>query len=126
MNKPPSTKSGQSHPTEVGGIPVYVVGKRGEPATLRLIKGPGSPKNYVLGQPETVIGRGEDVQIVVDSAAVSRRHAQLKRTDHGFTCEDLGSSNGIFINGTRQEAAALQNGDTIQIGDALFVFQGQT
>jgi pSer/pThr/pTyr-binding forkhead associated (FHA) protein len=121
-----SSKSGTSHPTEVGGIPVYVVQKPAEPATLRLIKGPEAPKTYTLEVPEIVIGRGEEATIVVESASVSRRHAQLKRVGIGFSCEDLGSANGVFVNGTRRETVELQNGDTLQIGDALFVFQAGT
>ena len=126
MSKPPPTKSGQSHPTEVGGIPVYVVQKPGQPAMLRLIKGPDAPQAYALELPEMVIGRGEEANIVIESASVSRRHARLRRMDRGFLCEDLGSSNGVFVNGTRRESAKIQNGDTLQIGDALFVFQAST
>jgi len=123
MSNPPSTKSGHSHPTEVGGIPVYVVQKRGEPAALRLIKGPGAPKSYSLQLAESFIGRGEDATIVVESASVSRRHARIERTDKGYLCHDLGSANGVFVNGTQVESAEMRNGDTVQIGDALFVFQ---
>lgn len=125
MSKPPS-KSGTNHPTHVGGIPVYVVQKPGQPALLRLIKGPDAPKAYSLDLAETVIGRGEDANIVIESASVSRRHARLQRTEKAFLCEDLGSANGVFVNGTRLESAEMQNGDTLQIGDALFVFQASS
>lgn len=125
MSNPP-TKSGQSHPTEIGGIPVYVVPKSGEPATLRMIKGPDAPKTYALELPETVIGRGEEANIVVESGSVSRRHARLRRMDKAFLCEDLGSANGVFVNGTRRDSAKIHNGDTLQIGDALFILQAST
>src|SRR5947207_11593480 len=121
-----SNSSSKSYPTEAGGIPVYIVGKKEQPASLRLIKGPEAPKTYALELPETVIGRGEDAHIAVESPSVSRRHARLVRVDKAFTVEDLGSANGVYVNGTRHDGADLANGDTVQIGDALFVFQAGT
>lgn len=108
--------------TRVGGVPVYMVKKGAKPGALRLIKGPGSPKTYALELDEIIVGRGLDAHITIDSEAVSRRHARIVFSDDGFSCEDLGSSNGVFVNGERTPRAALRDGDTVQIGDALFVY----
>jgi pSer/pThr/pTyr-binding forkhead associated (FHA) protein len=108
--------------TRVGGVPVYMVKKGAKPGSLRLIKGPGAPKTYALELNEIILGRGLDAHITIDSEAVSRRHARVVFTETGFSCEDLGSANGVFVNGTRTTRVALNDGDTVQIGDALFAY----
>jgi pSer/pThr/pTyr-binding forkhead associated (FHA) protein len=108
--------------TRVGGVPVYMVKKGAKPGSLRLIKGPGAPKTYALELNEIILGRGLDAHITIDSEAVSRRHARVVFTEAGFSCEDLGSANGVFVNGARTTRVALNDGDTVQIGDALFAY----
>jgi len=49
----------------------------------------------------TVIGRGEDCDLSVEDPLVSRRHARLLVNEDGITLEDLGSRNGVFLNGRR-------------------------
>lgn len=109
-------------PTVVGGAPVYVVQRRGRRAFLRQVKGPGAPREVWLELDEVVLGRGLEAQISIDSGAVSRRHAALLRSDDRYTCLDLRSSNGVFVNGERVTSRELREGDTLQVGDALFVF----
>jgi pSer/pThr/pTyr-binding forkhead associated (FHA) protein len=108
--------------TRHGGVPVYMVKKGAKPAGLRLIKGPGAPKTFALELEEVFVGRGLDAHITIDSESVSRRHARVYRSEDAFACEDLGSSNGLFINGERTTGKTLADGDTLQIGDALFVY----
>jgi hypothetical protein len=67
------------------------------------------------------VGRG-DVDLVVDSQAVSRRHARLNGSSESLTLTDLGSSNGTAINGIpclEGEIMYLESGDTLILGDAL-------
>jgi hypothetical protein len=63
------------------------------------------------------IGRGPGNDLVLPSLAVSRRHAELTRTDEGFVVRDLGSRNGVTIRGGRHDLAVLAPGDVMVLGD---------
>ena len=66
---------------------------------------------------EIVIGR-EGVDLMIDDAKASRRHAAVRPRDGGLEIEDLGSMNGTFVNSSRIEGTvALTGGDVVQIGD---------
>lgn len=63
----------------------------------------------------------------LEDPMASSKHARLVRGDEGFTLEDLGSKNGTFVNGTRLTgAAALVDGDLVQLGGHFFVFRMAT
>ena len=68
------------------------------------------------------VGRAFDNDLVLDDPRVSRRHALLRRVDDGFRVEDLGSTNGVFLNGVRVVRADLADGDRLQIGGQAFRF----
>ncbi len=75
------------------------------------------------GPAELILGRAPDCQIVIPSAAVSRRHARLRRLDEGLVIEDLGSSNGTFVNGEKiSTPKGLKDGDRISFGTVELVF----
>ncbi len=69
-----------------------------------------------------LIGRGSDADLVLAGPLVSRRHAELSDTSHGLVVTDLGSRNGVFVNGHRiSGAVVLEVGDTLAIGENTFV-----
>ncbi|WP_040794598.1 FHA domain-containing protein [Nocardia higoensis] len=72
------------------------------------------------------IGRTTDNQIVVNDPLASRKHARLVAGPEGLTIEDLGSANGTFVNGTRQQRSVLREGDVITIGNIDFAVQQGT
>ena len=75
------------------------------------------------GSAEFIIGRAPDCQMVIPSAAVSRRHARVRRREREVMIEDLGSSNGTFVNGEKISAAkALKDGDRISFGTVELIF----
>jgi pSer/pThr/pTyr-binding forkhead associated (FHA) protein len=119
---PDDSSTKREEATIAGGAPVYVVQRRSHPMVLRQVKGPGAPRDVSLDLDEVVLGRGLDVQIVIESGAVSRRHAALLRSNDRYTCVDLQSSNGVYVNGERVNGKELCDGDILQVGDALFVF----
>jgi FHA domain len=68
-----------------------------------------------------VLGRGTGADIVLAGALVSRRHAELTDTAHGLVVSDLGSRNGVFVNGHRiSSPVVLELGDSLAIGDNTF------
>src|SRR5687768_11390054 len=63
------------------------------------------------------IGRGRQADVIVDDASLSRLHARLNvDADGQITVDDLGSTNGIFINGSEQLSSYVMLGDTIRFG----------
>jgi pSer/pThr/pTyr-binding forkhead associated (FHA) protein len=64
---------------------------------------------------ELCAGRAPECEIVLADAGVSRRHAQFSRTASGYEVSDLGSVNGIFVNGQRTKRHTLQVGDVVRI-----------
>ncbi|MGW0180373.1 FHA domain-containing protein [Nocardia sp. NPDC003345] len=72
------------------------------------------------------IGRTSDNQIVVDDPLASRKHARLAGGAEGLVLEDLGSANGTFVNGVRQQRTVLRERDIITIGNIDFEVQQGT
>jgi hypothetical protein len=75
---------------------------------------------HPLQPPGLVIGRGSDADLRINDPGISRRHAQIRVTAAGpqlkIDIVDLGSTNGIMVNGQRVQHAVLQEGSRIQIG----------
>ncbi|WP_280371613.1 FHA domain-containing protein [Nocardia wallacei] len=69
------------------------------------------------------IGRTSDNQIVVNDPLASRRHARLVKGAEGLVLEDVGSANGTFVNGRREQRVALRERDIVTIGNVDFVVQ---
>jgi len=89
-------------------------------AKLVLQDGALAGKELELTLPEMVIGRDPSADLVIDSAGVSRRHAVVIRTNGDIQVQDLGSSNGTFVNGERLTAPkTLHPGDVLQLGQAV-------
>jgi len=89
---------------------------------LRCLNGPCFGKQYLIAKP-LVIGRAPECDIVVDLSEISRRHAQLRPTAGGVIVEDLGSSNGLWINDRQVVRGALQAGDELRLGTGRFVME---
>jgi hypothetical protein len=82
--------------------------------------GPNTGKAYLLEANEAIIGRDTANYISINDAEISRKHAKLTRLEQGFAIEDLGSTNGTFINGQRIVARhALRPGDVISLGENI-------
>lgn len=79
-------------------------------------------RHIALAKPVMSIGRQVDNDIVVESASVSRRHAQIRWRFGRFVIIDLGSRGGTRVNGEVVEAAALQPGDVVGISDVTLIF----
>lgn len=80
-------------------------------------------RRYVLDGPRAAIGRSKSVECVLSDPNVSRRHAELRRSQTGdWTIVDLGSTNGVKVNGRRVSSTRLSPGDQVTLGTTTFVF----
>lgn len=72
----------------------------------------GVPVSVTIGQSLT-IGRSDENGLCLDMNTISFKHAQIKAFAQGFEIQDMGSTNGTFVNGTRVRTAVLKHGDTV-------------
>ena len=70
----------------------------------------------------TLIGRSPDCTVFLDDVTVSRRHAEITRSDGRFSIRDLGSLNGTFVNRSRIESTEIEDDDELQIGKYRLTF----
>ena len=93
---------------------------------LEVVKGFEEGLVFPLEGEEITIGRGEDNDLTIPVAEVSRHHAVLIRDDSGFMIKDLGSTNGTFIKRKKIGGKYLLSaGDTVMLGDAVHLLYRQ-
>jgi hypothetical protein len=84
---------------------------------------------FALEPKPMLIGRSRSCDLVVNDTSVSRKHARLLVNATRVVIEDIGSANGVFVNGNRLEdgvPAGLADGDQIQVGSGTFVLRSET
>ncbi len=87
---------------------------------LVMLRGPQPEKVFNLTKDTIAIGRESANDIIINDPEVSRQHARLIRQDEAYIMEDLGSTNGTFINGTRTVGPnLLSDGDEIDLGETV-------
>ena len=88
------------------------------PAAL-LLRG----KRHELTGHTVVLGRSRDCDVTVDDPNVSRRHAEVRHEDGAYWIVDLGSTNGLSVNGRRVDRAKLEPEDAIVLGTTELRFE---
>jgi hypothetical protein len=93
---------------------------------LVVLTGPGAGRRHALGG-DQVVGRGRAAEIRLADAQASRRHARLRVGKEGATIEDLGSKNGILVNGVRAErrVVPLRPGDELVVGGTALAIEDE-
>jgi hypothetical protein len=81
-------------------------------------------KRLVVGATGATIGRSRSCDVVLEDANVSRTHAEVRPRGGGWIVSDLGSTNGVAVNGARiEQAHALKPGDRIELGTSVLTFE---
>lgn len=81
----------------------------------------GEQQPVPLSRKKTIIGRLDDCHIRIPIAGVSRKHCEIVVSDGSITINDLGSSNGTYVNQDRVESQSISAGDLISVGGLVFV-----
>jgi Protein of unknown function (DUF3662)/FHA domain len=127
--QPPDEESGEEEPQQAdyGHTMVYSPDREAR----KLVAAPsgarallvGAGRRTVLSGNRMVLGRSRDCDLVIDDPNVSRRHAELRRQGDTWIVADLGSTNGVKVNGRRVEHAVLNSGDEITLGLSRLSFE---
>jgi hypothetical protein len=103
VGRPTSTGS---QPKQAPGVPWVEVGST----------------TYPVSRPVTRIGRGVDSDLRIDDPGISRDHAELRRSGGDVTVVDVGSTNGVVVDGERVAQARLRDGNRVRLGNTTLVF----
>jgi pSer/pThr/pTyr-binding forkhead associated (FHA) protein len=90
---------------------------------LVMLRSDGERRSFSIVRDVTVIGRREDCDFRIPLGDISRKHCRLVKENGSLRVQDLGSSNGTFVNGKRVQEYEISPGDSIQIGGVAFVVQ---
>lgn len=77
-----------------------------------------------IGGQSVVLGRGEDCDVTLAGTETSRHHAEIVRDGPIIVVNDLGSTNGVHVNGSRVQRAPISKGDVMRLGDWVGVVVG--
>src|SRR5215471_16262081 len=92
---------------------------------LVLVNTDGVGKSFPISDTSLKIGKSPDNDVVIDSPTVSRNHLIVRRQGDRFLVQDLGSTNGTFIDGAQVREAYLRPGALLEVGDVQLRFQPQ-
>lgn len=84
--------------------------------------GPNAGSTFAVDKDLITAGRHPDSDIFLDDITVSRRHAEVVRTEGGLRVRDVGSLNGTYLNRERIEEGDLNDGDVVQVGKFKLVY----
>jgi DNA-binding SARP family transcriptional activator len=114
----PSARPGGALASDLDGPTVVRSSVLWIPARL-VIEG----RDVVLDRGVVTIGRAADRDVVLDDPSVSRRHAEIRQEGQTWRVVDVGSANGVVVNGVRTGAAALADGDQLRLGGVELTFR---
>src|SRR5215468_6381274 len=98
---------------------------KGRSYVLRFISGKYQGGEFPIAPDKQIlIGRSSDLDMVLVEDMVSRKHARIAMQGDQIWIEDLGSTNGTFVNGEKIKRARLKEGDRVLIGTSILKFIG--
>ena len=81
-----------------------------------ILSSPFRGKEFELSTETTIIGRWPENDVVIDHQSISRHHAKILREDNRYTIVDMGSQNGVLVNGDKYDRVELRKGDMVDLG----------
>ncbi len=116
MSRPEFTLSDHEDRTVVARQPSHITHFGDNRPYLSVVHPRGKAGRFPISPKGLVIGRGRNVDVVLEDAQVSRRHCMIRLTDGGIVAEDLGSTNGTHVNGNAISQCVIDPSGRIKIG----------
>lgn len=88
--------------------------------------GPLAGSEIAIAKERTTFGRHAEMDVKLDDASISAKHAALELVPEGARMRDLGSTNGVLVNGARVALAGVKHGDEIRLGSLDFKLRIET
>jgi hypothetical protein len=95
----------------------------GDWAGLEFVSGPLTGQTIGLDRDVTTIGSVDGNTVLLADTGVSRKHVGIRRVSGGYELADLGSTNGVYVNGEKVARRRLCVGDVIRVGTTEIVFR---
>jgi len=102
-----------------GGAEEFLASYR---AALVILSGAAAGSEYSLDESRVTIGRGPGVDLAFDDEGMSREHVAIEFFEAGYRLRDLGSTNGVRVNGSSVSACELKHGDRFDLGGHRFQY----
>ena len=90
---------------------------------LEFVSGPMAGQVILLSEEVTTMGSVAGNTIVLSDPAVSRKHLGIRRVGNMYELADLGSTNGVYVNGNRLPKKSLVSGDILRVGNSEMIFR---
>jgi pSer/pThr/pTyr-binding forkhead associated (FHA) protein len=87
---------------------------------LVTLSGTTAGNEYEITRDATVLGRGPGVDLEFQDDTMSKAHAAIEIAEGGVRLRDMGSTNGVLVNGAKVAASELKHGDKLELGDHRF------
>ncbi len=110
---------------DVGGANVMVSGQAGS-GWLVPLDGPQTGELFALKSGRCVVGTAPDCDVVLRDPSISGRHAEFSIAGRAYRVQDLGSTNGTYVNDKRISGEELVDGDSIRLGRTNFKFKSMS
>ena len=113
------TRKLEASPASSPGFAEWLAGWR---ATIVVLSGDAAGTEFEIDAPSASLGRGAEATWAMQDDSMSKEHAVLEFSGDGMRLRDLGSMNGMMVNGAEVKAADLKHGDRFQLGESSFQF----
>ena len=111
------------HDAELYPLHVLWLAAAGRGAAAEFVGGPLAGQTVPLQEEVTTIGSVAGNTVVLSDPAVSRKHLGIRRVGGKYELADLGSTNGVYVNGHRMGKKMLVSGDIMRVGNTEMVFR---
>ena len=119
----PAPRAAAAAPQPADAAKTSVMPRAASAAAALLVGGEGGQKITVTDS--ATLGRLPECEVTLDDPSVSRRHARVSRRNGQWTVEDLGSTNGLKVNGMKVQQADLADGDRLELGTVKLLFAAE-